>query len=146
MHSQTYLNKVARPVNERSRKTLTFETRQRNLTPVLHRLVEPIDDETLDKFGERNLEPIIWKPLCPLSTEPSSSHFGHGKWVSGLPDAGAGLGVSWSEFREYCGRDSTLGRARIVIIPMEHISWKEPAIPLLLIKSENCKERLLRAL
>jgi hypothetical protein len=34
-------NKVARQLNERPRKTLGFETRQRNLTPVLRRPVEP---------------------------------------------------------------------------------------------------------
>jgi IS30 family transposase len=32
VHSQTYLNKVARQLNERPRKTLEFETQQRGLT------------------------------------------------------------------------------------------------------------------
>ena len=41
VHSQTHLNKVACQLNERSRKTLTFETPAENLTPVLHRPVEP---------------------------------------------------------------------------------------------------------
>jgi hypothetical protein len=42
VHSQTYLNKVARQLNEQPRKTLTFETpAERFNAPVLHRLVEP---------------------------------------------------------------------------------------------------------
>ncbi len=51
VYSQAHLNKVARQLNERPRKTLGFETpharpwdlkpRQRNLTPVLRRPVEP---------------------------------------------------------------------------------------------------------
>ena len=40
-HSQAYLNKVARQLNERPRETLQFETQQRDLTPVLRRPVEP---------------------------------------------------------------------------------------------------------
>ncbi len=43
LHSQAYLNKVARQLNERPRKTLQFETQQRDLTPVLRRPVEPAD-------------------------------------------------------------------------------------------------------
>ena len=45
VYSQAHLNKVARQLNERPRKTLGFE---RNLTPVLRRLVEPapISDST----------------------------------------------------------------------------------------------------
>jgi IS30 family transposase len=35
VHSQAYLNKVARQLNERPRKTLQFETQQRDLTHVL---------------------------------------------------------------------------------------------------------------
>jgi hypothetical protein len=39
-HSQ--LNRVARPLKERSRETLGFETRaERDLMPVLHRPIEP---------------------------------------------------------------------------------------------------------
>jgi IS30 family transposase len=41
VHSQAYLNKVARQLNERPRETLQFETPQRDLTPVLRRPVEP---------------------------------------------------------------------------------------------------------
>ena len=41
VHSQAYLNKVARQLNERPRETLQFETRQRDLTHVLRRPVEP---------------------------------------------------------------------------------------------------------
>jgi IS30 family transposase len=41
VHSQAYLNKVARQLNERPRETLQFETQRRDLTPVLHRPVEP---------------------------------------------------------------------------------------------------------
>ena len=45
VHSQTYLNKVARQLNERPRKTLTWKTQRRDLTPVLYRLVEPTFDD-----------------------------------------------------------------------------------------------------
>ena len=41
VHSQAYLNKVARQLNERPRVALQFETQQRDLTPVLRRPVEP---------------------------------------------------------------------------------------------------------
>jgi len=41
VYSQAHLNKVARQLNERPRKTLQFETPRRDLTPVLHRPVEP---------------------------------------------------------------------------------------------------------
>jgi IS30 family transposase len=41
VHSQAYLNKVARQLNERPRETLQFETRQRDLTHVLRRPVGP---------------------------------------------------------------------------------------------------------
>ena len=44
MYSQTHLNKAARQLNERPRKTLKYETPARNLTPVLHRPVEPAGD------------------------------------------------------------------------------------------------------
>src|SRR5216683_671079 len=40
VHSQAYLNKVARQLNERPRETLQFETQQRDLTLVLRRPVE----------------------------------------------------------------------------------------------------------
>jgi IS30 family transposase len=35
VHSQAYLNKVARQLNERPRETFQFEPQQRDLTPVL---------------------------------------------------------------------------------------------------------------
>ena len=41
VHSQAHLNKVARELNERPRKTLEFEIQQNDLTLVLHRPVEP---------------------------------------------------------------------------------------------------------
>jgi IS30 family transposase len=41
VHSQAYLNKVARQRNERPRETLQFETPAERLTPVLRRPVEP---------------------------------------------------------------------------------------------------------
>jgi IS30 family transposase len=41
VHSQAYLNKVARQLNERPRETLQFETQQRDSTPVLRRPIEP---------------------------------------------------------------------------------------------------------
>jgi hypothetical protein len=41
VHSQAYLNKVARQLNERPRETLQFEPQQRDLTPVLRRPVGP---------------------------------------------------------------------------------------------------------
>ena len=41
VHSQAYLNKVARQLNERPREILQFETPARDLTPVLRRPVEP---------------------------------------------------------------------------------------------------------
>src|SRR4051794_38362846 len=40
-HSQAFLNKVARQLNERPRKTLQLKARQRDLTPVLRRPAEP---------------------------------------------------------------------------------------------------------
>jgi IS30 family transposase len=44
VHSQAYLNKVARQLNERPRETLQFEKpQQRDLTPVLRRPVEPAE-------------------------------------------------------------------------------------------------------
>jgi hypothetical protein len=41
MHSQAYLNKVARQLNERPRRPCNLKPHQRDLTPVLHRPVEP---------------------------------------------------------------------------------------------------------
>ena len=41
VYSQTHLNKVARQLNERPRKTWHSKPQQRDLTPVLHRPVEP---------------------------------------------------------------------------------------------------------
>jgi IS30 family transposase len=41
LHSQAYLNKVARQLNERPRETLQLETPAEDLTPVLRRPVEP---------------------------------------------------------------------------------------------------------
>ncbi len=52
VHSQAYLNKVARQLNERPRETLQFET-QRDSTLVLCRPVEPAPQEqtSSDRFG-----------------------------------------------------------------------------------------------
>ena len=41
VHSQAYLNKVARQLNERPRKPCNSKPQQRDLTPVLRRSVEP---------------------------------------------------------------------------------------------------------
>ena len=44
VHSQAYLNKVARQLNERPRQTLQFETpAEGDLAPVLRRPVEPAE-------------------------------------------------------------------------------------------------------
>jgi hypothetical protein len=42
-HSQAYLNKVARQLNERPRETLQLKPQQRDSTPVLRRPVETTD-------------------------------------------------------------------------------------------------------
>jgi len=44
VHSQAKLNAVARQLNKGPRKTLEFETRQKDLTHVLHRPVEQTVD------------------------------------------------------------------------------------------------------
>jgi IS30 family transposase len=41
VHSQAYLNKVARQLNERPRETFNLKPEQRDLRPVLRRQVEP---------------------------------------------------------------------------------------------------------
>jgi Integrase core domain len=45
VHSQAYLNKLARQLNKRPRETLQFETPAERLTPVLRRPVEPAPDK-----------------------------------------------------------------------------------------------------
>ena len=45
VHSQAHLNKLARQLNERPRKTLAFETQPRDLVHVLRRPVELAGDE-----------------------------------------------------------------------------------------------------
>ena len=69
VHSQTYLNKVARQLNERRRKTLTFETPAERLTPVLHRLVEP---RRLD--GRESLYDFVTLLIVAASFGVSSRH------------------------------------------------------------------------
>ncbi len=53
VYSQTHLNKAARQLNERPRKTLAFETPAVSLTPVLRRPVEPagVKRTRNDRFG-----------------------------------------------------------------------------------------------
>ena len=72
VHSQTYLNKVARQLNEWPRNTLTFETPvERMCCIVLHRLVEPtgafrtqVGHRARSEKGQQRK--IQTRPLTPL--------------------------------------------------------------------------------
>jgi hypothetical protein len=62
VHSHAHLNKVARQLNERPRETLQFETQQRDLTPVLHRPVEPAPQERTYTEMCSSARVLPWKP------------------------------------------------------------------------------------
>ena len=54
MYSQTHLNKVARQLNERPRKTLHSKPQQRDLTPVF-----------IDRLSRQGIADIAGPAACP---------------------------------------------------------------------------------
>jgi hypothetical protein len=68
VYSQAHLNKVARQLNERPRKTLGFETPAEKFNAALRRPVEPAVKSRHSGNGHR-------KSALPLATSFSSTRF-----------------------------------------------------------------------
>ena len=64
-YSRAHLNKAAHHLNERSRKTLEFETRRSGVTPVLHRPVEITAISRLTQRKKKPAEAGSWVKVDP---------------------------------------------------------------------------------